>query len=121
LPCNAETATAVELRQLVRQYREFLGKCVAVRGWSFGRALYAEQSASQVEDREVADNLDGSRIGIYRNDEEPIRATDSRPVLMVGTLCDCAALWEGSLMAVGYCHNHLKGPFLSVADMHPAR
>jgi hypothetical protein len=117
--CNLGTAAKVDLAALAREPASWVGKCVAVSGFWYHRALYLTKEearsayvASQPERR-------GPVVGIYTSDEISASAPKSpRRFTAVGMAGECGRLWQGSIMVMGYCHYYMDAPYIAVAEMH---
>jgi hypothetical protein len=115
--CNLGTAAKIDLEELFEHPRPLKGKCVAVRGYWFGRALFATREEARLKYSPSTAKLEGRRLGLYGRDDV-ISPLPERPMprVAVGTLVLCEDLWEGSLMVMGYCHSN-GGPALAVAEL----
>jgi hypothetical protein len=117
--CNLDVAKKVSLEALVRKPSAWTGKCIAVRGYWYGRALFDYQSDADRKYSQSSDEIDGHRVGIYARDEI-LNAAPKHAALFiaVGIANECERLWNGSVMVMGYCH-YTGGPFIAVAEMRP--
>ena len=117
--CNLNVAEKVTLEALTRKPDDWAGKCVAVSGYWYGRALFESPSDARKKYSQSSVKLGGHRIGIYGR-EEVLKAGPKRPKRFdaVGVANTCERLWDGAMMVMGYCH-YTGGPIIAVAEMRP--
>lgn len=117
--CNISVAKKVTLDALLRRPDHWVGECVAVSGYWYGRALFKSPTGARQRDSQSSDELEGYRVGIYGRPED-VEATPDRPkrFVAVGIANTCERLWDGAIMVMGYCH-YTGGPIIAVAEMRP--
>ena len=117
--CNIKSAKSVSLEAFVQKPDHWAGKCIAVRGYWYGRALFQTPSDARQKYSQSSDELDGQRVGIYGR-EEVLKAAPKRPkpFIAVGIANTCQRLSAGAIMVMGYCH-YTGGPIIAVAEMRP--
>jgi hypothetical protein len=117
--CNLNVAKKVTLESLIQQSDDWAGKCVAVSGYWYGRALFESPSDAREKYSQSSDELAGHRVGIYGR-EEVLEAAPKRPkrFVAVGIASTCERLWDGAMMVMGYCH-YTGGPIIAVAELRP--
>jgi hypothetical protein len=117
--CNIKSARKVSLEAFVRKPDQWAGKCIAVRGYWYGRALFQSPADARQKPSQSSDELDGQRVGIYGREEVLKSAPKhSRLFTAVGVANTCERLSEGAIMVMGYCH-YTGGPIIVVAEMRP--
>ena len=117
--CNLKVAQEVALEALIQQPDDWAGKCVAVSGYWYGRALFESSSNARMKYSQWSDELDQHRVGIYGR-EEVLKAAPKRPkrFVAVGIADTCERLWDSAMMVMGYCH-FTGGPIIAVAELRP--
>ncbi|HST36331.1 MAG TPA: hypothetical protein VLK25_06850 [Allosphingosinicella sp.] len=110
--CNLDTARRIAFEVLVRDYRDFQGQCVAVRGyWDVGGLSSRDSQGRRGDAR-------GALIGIYG--ETDIRAHaprhNVRRATIAGVVRSCEYLWQRADGVAGYCHSHQEGPVLGLTQ-----
>ncbi|CAA9355687.1 MAG: hypothetical protein AVDCRST_MAG93-7339 [uncultured Chloroflexia bacterium] len=117
--CNLGVAKKLALEALAEQPDHWSGKCVAVTGYWYGRALFRTLSDARQRYSQSSDELDGRRVGIYGR-EEALKAAPKRPkkFVAVGIANTCERLSQGAVMVMGYCH-YTGGPMIAVAELRP--
>lgn len=117
--CNLGLATKLALEAFVKQSEQWVGKCVAVTGYWYGRALFRTPSDARKRYSQSSDELDGHRVGIYGR-EEVLSGGPKRPkkFVAVGIANTCERLSQGGIMVMGYCH-YTGGPVIAVAELRP--
>jgi hypothetical protein len=113
--CSLAVAAKVDLRTLAKSPENWKGKCIAVDGFLFYRALFAEERDARHRAPMTNQRLKSKRVGLYGADD--LDTTSAPPYTAVGVVGLCEALWESSLLVLGYCH-WSGGPFLDVVEMH---
>lgn len=116
--CNLQSATRVTLETLTHSEDDWVGKCVKVGGFWWGRALFQNgRDPRTVEYSQFADALSSRRIGLYLPDELRKRTPEHpRASTAVGIVGDCELLGRGAVMVMGYCH-YTAGTYLAVSEM----
>lgn len=101
--CNSKLAASVDIIALMADPARWAGKCVAVKGYWNGPALFPDHKM----DRGVA---------IYA-DEALSKTAPQRPraYLAIGFAGSCTK-FSRNVMIMGFCHVS-DGPFISVAEM----
>jgi hypothetical protein len=117
--CNFKSARKVSLEAFVRKPDQWAGKCIAVRGYWSGRALFQSPGDARQKYAQSSDELDGHRAGIYGRDEV-LKSAPKHPRLFtaIGVADTCERLSAGAIMVMGYCH-YTGGPIIAVAEMRP--
>lgn len=117
--CNIGVAKEVTLEALLRRPDDWVGECVAVSGYWYGRALFKSPADARQRNSQSSDELEGYRVGIYGRPED-VEATPDRPerFVAVGIANTCERLWDGAMMVMGYCH-YTGGPIIAVAELRP--
>jgi hypothetical protein len=119
--CNARNARRVELADLASEPRELLGRCVQVRGYLHGRALFLTRADARLRYSQSTDSLDGRRVGLYGLEKaSPAGPPQPGFYRIVGLAGDCERLAQGSLMVMGYCH-YTGGPYIAVSEVRRGR
>lgn len=119
--CNTRNARWVELSDLASEPRRLLGRCVQVRGFLHGRALFLSKADARLRYSQSTGRLDGSRVGLYGLERaSPAGPPSTGYYRIVGMAGDCERLARGSLMVMGYCHN-TGGPYIAVSELRRGR
>lgn len=115
--CRVRQARLVGFSNAARDYARLRGRCIAVRGWNLGPAIYRTR-----RDAEIGTASRGahrpSRIGLYGN-EAALAALSSEPraVVAAGLVGACEVMGE----MAGYCHSVSEGGFLILGELRPRR
>ena len=118
--CDLGRALRIALDRLIRDYRALQDRCVAVRGYWRGPALFLHPGDGSREGAYHADTWAANRIGLYGRPEimESTYARSLFEVTAVGVLGSCETLGDHSVMVMGYCHSNAQGPYLALAEMY---
>lgn len=115
--CNLQVAKKVTLEAFSQRPDDWVGKCVAISGYRYGRALFKSPLDARARNSGFSDELNGHRVGIYGR-PEVLKPNPKQPkrLFAVGVAETCERLSKNYTMAVGYCHN-AGGPVLVVAEL----
>lgn len=115
--CNLDLASKIGLADLIGEREEWLGKCVAVDGYWFRRALFVTRRDALRRFSGSGEALSNRRVGIYGS-EELLSSSPREPLLYtaIGIVEDCEKLWQQAIMVMGYCH-YTDGPYIATAEM----
>jgi hypothetical protein len=119
--CNIESAMPASIDDVHANSSALEGKCIAVRGFWRGVALFERQPDARKPKSISREDLHTRMVGVYARDEilasAPRRATRTT---IVGILRRCETAWPGAVMVMGYCH-YSTGPFLLASQFLEGR
>lgn len=115
--CNPNIATNVRFKDFLKTPENYKGKCVALRGYYFQRALFIDPDDTVVKSAPMNPAVAAGRIGVYASDEvgHALHKLDKPQfVELVGIAADCDDLSKGNaFMVMGYCH-YTQGPIIKL-------
>lgn len=124
--CARGMATAVTFADIAARSGALIGKCVALSGLWGGRVLYNGMEGYYLAGPRLGSPaLTPDRaIGVYARESlmAALGHEGPRYATIVGILGTCAALSDGAIMVMGYCH-YAWGPYIaaSATELAPGR
>jgi hypothetical protein len=118
--CNLSMARRVTFAVLARDYQSMVGRCVAVRGFWGGSALFLSARDAGTRDATYIERDAGSRIGLYgtRDLMDSNYARARVEVTAVGMVGNCGRFRGPDVSVAGFCGFTFDAPYLALAEMY---
>jgi hypothetical protein len=122
--CNPNIAAKVAFKDFLKAPENYKGKCVALRGYYFQRALFIDADDTVVQAASNSPKVAERRMGVYASDEVGQalqKLAQPEYVELVGIAANCDDLSKGNaFMVLGYCH-YTQGPIIRLNSFKAMR